>query len=66
VLRGARLALPAPKVRVTTHIDADVLAWLKRGGPRYQTRLNSILRQVMSGSRSAPPRRRKSTLSKAG
>lgn len=62
VLRRARLAVPATKVRITTSIDADVLAWLKRGGPRYQTRLNTILRQVMGGQPGAPSstRRRKS------
>ncbi len=58
VLRRARLVTPAAKVRITTHIDADVLAWLKHDGPRYQTRLNSLLRQVMGGGRTAPPRRR--------
>ncbi|GHV86639.1 hypothetical protein AGMMS50230_22470 [Spirochaetia bacterium] len=35
------------KVAVTCKLDADVLAWLKQGGKGYQTRLNSILRQVM-------------------
>ena len=28
-------------------VDADVLDWLKRGGRGYQTRANSILRNVM-------------------
>lgn len=36
------------KVAVTCKLDADVLAWLKQGGKGYQTRLNSILRQVMA------------------
>ncbi|GHU57059.1 hypothetical protein FACS189442_5970 [Spirochaetia bacterium] len=36
------------KVAVTCKLDADVVAWLKRGGKGYQTRLNSILRQVMA------------------
>lgn len=36
------------KQQVTVRIDADVLAWLKSQGTGYQTRLNSILRQVMA------------------
>jgi len=35
------------KVAVTCKLDADIVAWLKQGGKGYQTRLNSILRQVM-------------------
>jgi uncharacterized protein (DUF4415 family) len=35
------------KRSVTVRIDADVLAWLKRSGPGYQTRINALLRQAM-------------------
>ena len=35
------------KVSVTMRVDADVLDWMKRGGRGYQTRANSILRNVM-------------------
>ena len=36
------------KVAVTCKLDVDIVAWLKQGGKGYQTRLNSILRQVMA------------------
>jgi len=36
------------KVAVTCKLDADIVAWLKQGGKGYQTRLNAILRQVMT------------------
>jgi uncharacterized protein (DUF4415 family) len=36
------------KVALTCRLDADIVAWLKQGGKGYQTRLNSILRQVMA------------------
>ena len=36
------------KVAVTCKLDADIVAWLKQGGKGCQTRLNSILRQVMA------------------
>ncbi len=35
------------KKPVTLRLDADVLAWFKRDGRRYQTRINSALRRVM-------------------
>jgi len=35
------------KQQVTLRIDADVLAWLRRGGKGYQSRLNSVLRTAM-------------------
>jgi uncharacterized protein (DUF4415 family) len=35
------------KVSLTCRLDADIVTWLKRGGKGYQTRLNSILRQLM-------------------
>jgi uncharacterized protein (DUF4415 family) len=36
---------------VTLRIDRDVLAWLKSAGPRYQTRINALLRTAMSAER---------------
>ena len=35
------------KKPVTLRLDADVLAWFKRDGRRYQTRINAALRKVM-------------------
>jgi uncharacterized protein (DUF4415 family) len=37
------------KSPVTIRLDADVLAWIKRSGPGYQTRINALLRQAMHG-----------------
>ncbi len=59
VLRRARMVRPPRKVRITTHLDADVLAWLRRGGPRYQTRINAILRAVMLADPGAEATRRR-------
>jgi uncharacterized protein (DUF4415 family) len=36
-----------PKQRLTLRLDADIVAWLKQQGARYQTRINSILRKAM-------------------
>jgi uncharacterized protein (DUF4415 family) len=35
------------KKPVTLRLDADVLAWFRRDGRRYQTRINAALRAVM-------------------
>jgi uncharacterized protein (DUF4415 family) len=43
---------PIKKV-VTLRLDADVLAWFKKPGPGYQTRINRVLRRVMMGERKA-------------
>jgi len=41
------------KKPVTIRVDADVLAWLKRRGSGYQTRINKLLREAMEGKRRA-------------
>lgn len=35
------------KKPITLRLDADVLAWFKKDGRRYQTRINQALREVM-------------------
>ncbi len=40
------------KASVTLRIDADVLAYFKRGGRGYQTRINQVLRHALAGKRS--------------
>jgi len=35
-----------PKKRITLFLDADVLAWF-REGPKYQTRINQALREIV-------------------
>jgi len=41
------------KKPVTIRVDADVLAWLKRQGSGYQTRINKLLREAMEAKRRA-------------
>jgi uncharacterized protein (DUF4415 family) len=52
-LTNAQLAQfrPAPKVLVATRLDRDVYDWLRQFGKGYSTRINSILRAVMSKAR---------------
>jgi uncharacterized protein (DUF4415 family) len=35
------------KKPITLRLDADVLAWFKKGGHGYQTRINRMLRKMM-------------------
>ena len=35
------------KQQLTVRLDADVVAWLRRQGKGYQTRLNRVLREAM-------------------
>ena len=41
----------APKVLVAARLDRDVYDWLKKYGEGYSTRINYILRTVMSRAR---------------
>jgi uncharacterized protein (DUF4415 family) len=41
----------APKKLVAVRLDADVLEWLQQYGAGYSTRINHVLRAVMSQSR---------------
>jgi uncharacterized protein (DUF4415 family) len=35
------------KQQLTVRLDADVVAWLRRQGKGYQTRMNNVLREAM-------------------
>lgn len=41
----------SPKVLVAARLDRDVYDWLQQFGKGYSTRINSILRAVMSNAR---------------
>ena len=41
------------KQAISLRIDQDVLEWFKERGPRYQTRINAVLRSYMSRAEGA-------------
>jgi uncharacterized protein (DUF4415 family) len=50
--RGAVVAVPRGKTRITIRLDDDILAWFREqvqlaGGGNYQTLINEVLRQHM-------------------
>jgi uncharacterized protein (DUF4415 family) len=45
---AASLVHPTPKQPISIRIDEDVLKWFKAQGPRYQSRMNAVLRAYMA------------------
>ena len=43
----AELVLPVSKRAISLRVDEDVLQWFRSLGPRYQTRMNAVLRSYM-------------------
>lgn len=59
----ATVVVPPPKQAISLRVDQDVLAWFKEQGPRYQTKMNAVLRTYVSraktgGAERRAPRRR--------
>jgi len=45
--RNAKVRMPRTKKAVSIRLDQDVLAWFKKQGRGYQTRVNAVLRTYM-------------------
>jgi uncharacterized protein (DUF4415 family) len=57
----AELVMPVPKQAISLRVDEDVLEWFRSLGPRYQTRMNAVLRSYMTrAAKRRPPRTRRS------
>jgi uncharacterized protein (DUF4415 family) len=54
---GAVVVNPEPKQPISLRVDRDVLAWFKRQGPRYQSRINAVLRSYVVAMRERSGRR---------
>jgi len=48
---------PILKEPISLRVDEDVLAWFRKAGPRYQTRMNAVLRRYMEAMTRKPKRR---------
>ncbi len=44
----ATLVVPSAKKAISLRVDEDVLAWFRQSGPRYQTRMNAVLRSYVA------------------
>lgn len=47
----ATLVVPTPKRAISLRVDEDVLEWFRSSGPRYQTRMNAVLRSYVAAMR---------------
>ena len=47
----AEVVVPTPKRAVSIRLDEDVLDWFRQSGPRYQTRMNAVLRMYVNRMR---------------
>ena len=48
---SATVVAPQPKQPISLRVDTDVLEWFKTQGPRYQSRINAVLRSYMTQRR---------------
>jgi uncharacterized protein (DUF4415 family) len=56
----ADIVVPPPKQAISLRVDQDVLAWFKEQGPRYQTKMNAVLRTYVSRAKTGGKDRRTS------
>jgi len=47
----ATVVNPVLKQPVSLRVDRDVLAWFKAQGPKYQSRMNAVLRSYVTAVR---------------
>jgi uncharacterized protein (DUF4415 family) len=45
------IVFPSAKKAISLRLDEDVLSWFKASGPRYQSRINAILRNYVTHMR---------------
>jgi uncharacterized protein (DUF4415 family) len=53
---AAVLVEPARKQAISLRVDEDVLMWFKNAGPRYQSRMNAVLRSYMNARQGSQSR----------
>jgi uncharacterized protein (DUF4415 family) len=47
----AVLKMPEAKTLVSIRLDRDILEWFKKQGPKYQTRINALLRAYVEAKK---------------
>lgn len=47
----AFIGVPTAKQQITLRLDRDIIDWFKHQGPRYQTRMNAVLRAYVDANR---------------
>lgn len=55
---AAELVPAVVKEPISLRVDADVLTWFRAQGPRYQSRMNAVLRAYMRATAACTTKRR--------
>lgn len=45
--KRAKVVMPPEKKKISLNVDVEVLTFFKAQGPRYQTRMNAVLRSFV-------------------
>ncbi|MCU0648671.1 MAG: BrnA antitoxin family protein [Gemmatimonadaceae bacterium] len=60
--KDARVVVPVTKEAISIRLDRDVIAWFRATGPRFQSRINAVLKSYIThADASAPTRRTKAS-----
>lgn len=51
--KRAVAAMPVPKKPITIRVEPEVLQWFRSKGPRYQTRINAVLKAYVQARKKA-------------
>lgn len=62
----ATVVEPSAKQPISLRVDTEVLQWFKTQGPRYQSRINAVLRSYMVHRRETPRRKAVHAAPKSG
>ena len=59
--QGARVVTPVTKQAISIRLDEDVIDWFRATGPKYQTRINAVLRSYVEhvGAATSPSARKR-------
>ena len=55
---SAVMVYPVRKEAISLRVDEDILAWFRKGGPGYQSRMNAVLRSYVEANRTQRSRRK--------
>ncbi|MGB7213407.1 MAG: BrnA antitoxin family protein [Gemmatimonadales bacterium] len=64
--RHAKLAFLEPKVAVSIRLERGVVDWFKAQGPRYQTRINAVLRGYVEAHKTRGARKARGRMRRTG
>ncbi len=59
--QNARIVVPVSKQAISIRLDTDVIEWFRATGPKYQTRINAVLRSYVTqiSERQKPARKKR-------